>query len=51
MVGKEQVAENEACEALAEEFARLHREGASDYERGMTAAAEAIAARIRARLD
>jgi hypothetical protein len=51
MVGKEQVAENEACETIAEDVAKLHGEATTDYERGMRDAATAIAARIRARLD
>ena len=51
MVGKEQVAENEACEQLAEDVAKMHLAATTDYERGMKDAAEIIAARIRARLD
>ena len=51
MFGKEQVAENEACSEVAEDFAKLHSAGTTDYERGMADAAQAIAARIRARLD
>jgi len=51
MFGKEQVAENEACLEIAEEFAKRHAAATTDYERGMKDAAEAIAARIRTRLD
>ena len=41
----------EQCQAIAEDVATLHRAGTTEYERGMTAAAEIIAARIRARQD
>ena len=41
--------ENECCEALAEGVAASHCPAETDHDKGMVAAAEIIAAKIRAR--